>query len=389
MSIRTRYGALQCLYWMMNCVSFGYSTYFLLEAGFNAGKIGLILAAGGTAAAFIQNLLGKGVDQGHFSWKICLLVLDAIYFASCIAALLLDSKAILAAVFMLFLCAVNCFVPIASGASFYYERRGIDANFGMARAGGSLGYAIISAVIGRVTVKAGYLSVPVIGIIVAVLLAAVILMMPCEKEVLEGGDTKEKGRSIMDIVKKYPGFILVVLGCTFALSFHLLINNYLITVIENVGGDASSMGFANSVAALVEMPIMFIFSWILKKVSVQKVLMFASICYVVRSFMYFIASNVFMIYIAQLFQIGTFALLIPASVYFTDKVMEKEDQMKGQALMGCSFTLGYVIGCMSGGYIIDFLGLKMLFVAGIIFAVIGLVFMITGLERCRKNVIAS
>lgn len=383
MSIRSRYAFLQCFYWMINCVAFGYSTYFLLEAGFKAGNIGLILASGGILAAVIQNLLGKAVDQGYISWKMCLLSLTFIYAVSCVLALMVDSKGILTAVFMIFLCAVNAFVPIASGASFYYERRGIDANFGMARAGGSLGYAIISSVIGKVTVSAGYLSVPVIGIIISVLLAAVIFMMPCEKEALE--DTEDAGGSIIAIVKKYPGFLFVVLGCTFALSFHLLINNYLITIMENVGGDAATMGFANSIAAVVEMPIMFVFSFIIKKVSVEKVLILSSACYVIRSFMYLIASNVFMIYVAQLFQVGTFALLIPASVYFTDKVMEANDQMKGQALMGCSFTVGYVIGCMSGGYIIDYLGLGAVFIFGVVFAVIGFVSMIAGLMRVKRK----
>ncbi len=78
-----------------------------------------------------------------------------------------------------------------------------------------------------------------------------------------------------------------------------------------------------------------------------------------------------MIYVTQIFQATAFALFIPASVYFADQVMEKEDKIKGQAWVTSSITVGAVLGNLIGGFWIDRFGVESMLVMTASVAVTG------------------
>ena len=77
--------------------------------------------------------------------------------------------------------------------------------------------------------------------------------------------------------------------------------------------------------------------------------------------------------VAAVMQMGSFALYIPASVYYVNEVMEEQDKFKGQALMTGTNTLGGMIGSLLGGFLIDHAGVAVMNLAGLIMAVSGAV----------------
>lgn len=384
MSIRDRYALLQAAYWMVNLTAFGYGTYFLQESGFGSASTGIILALGGTAASALQNILGRMVDRGECSWRYIMVVLTIVYAVLCSGLYFCSVKFVTAAVFCFFMCAVNCFMPLLNGVGFYYERRGIPADYGFSRAFGSLGYALLSVVLGRITVACGYLSVPAAAIILSFCLLAVLFFMPCEKESRDIRDDRS-GNSILMFPSRYPGFILIVAGCTLSLAFHHILGIFMINVVENVGGDSSDMGIANCIAALVEIPVMLKFSKIIRRIPADRLIIAASAFYILRGIIVCTATSVYMIFAAQVLQAFTFAVIMLAGIYYTDDIMKEEDKMKGQALMGCSFTAGYVIGCIFGGVIIESGGVETAFAAGIVFASFGLVLVLAGFRRKKHE----
>ena len=384
MSIRNRYALLQAVYWMINLTAFGYGTYFLQESGFRSAATGIILALGGTAASALQNILGRMVDRGVFSWRYIMVVLTLIYAVLCAGLYFCSVRFVTAAVFCFFMCAVNCFMPLLNGVGFYYERRGIAADYGFSRAFGSLGYALLSVILGRITVACGHLSVPAAGILLSFCLLAVLFFMPCEKETQDMKDNGT-GSSILMFPSKYPGFILIVAGCTLSLAFHHILGIFMINIVENVGGDSSDMGIANCIAALVEIPVMLSFSRIIRRIPADRLIIAASACYIIRGIIVYNASSVYMIFAAQVLQAFTFAAVMLAGIYYTDDLMKEEDKMKGQALMGSSFTAGYVIGCIFGGIIIQSGGVETAFITGIVFAAAGLVLVLAGFRRKKHE----
>lgn len=383
MSIKARYSSLQAVYWMMNLIAFGYGTYFLLESDFTAGEAGFIMALGGAIASVVQTYLGGIVDRGIASWKMVMMILSLLYAASCILLYLFDTKALIAVTFCLFMCAVNCFIPLLNGIAFYYERRGISADFGFCRAFGSLGYASLSVVLGKICSVHGSDSVPVTGILIAIGLLIFVMVMPCEKEVVEGSD-RAKGESLIAFLKRYPGFFLIVTGCTLSLAFHHIAGNFMINLMEYTGGGSFEMGIANGISAIVEIPVMMsIVKFAAGKE--EKLIKIAAFFYIVKAVLFFFAESVYVVFAGQLLQAVTFALIIPAGVYFTDKYMAAEDKMRGQAVMGCSFTVGYVIGCLAGGFVIQMAGLKSAFIVGAFIAGAGLIASAVGIRKSRLS----
>ncbi|MDE8735397.1 MFS transporter, partial [Eubacteriales bacterium DFI.9.88] len=74
----------------------------------------------------------------------------------------------------------------------------------------------------------------------------------------------------------------------------------------------------------------------------------------------YLAGSVAMIFVAQFFQLVSFALFLPAMVHFIDEVMSKGEAVKGQALFTTIITITTVFSSLIGGMIIDASGAKML-----------------------------
>ena len=127
----------------------------------------------------------------------------------------------------------------------------------------------------------------------------------------------------------------------------------MIQIITNVGGTSADLGRLLAIAAITEIPVMFLFSRIVKHVKSSALLVVSSIFFILKAFGYFAAGNIALMTIAAVMQMGSFALYISASVYYVNEVMEERDKFKGQALMTGTNTLGGVFGSLFGGFLID------------------------------------
>lgn len=380
MSVQSKYTAMQAVYWMVYSVAFGFVTYYLLGTGIGEATIGMVTASGGIIAAILQPLTGSLTDSGRLRWKTILVFLASLCLLFNILMIFISSEVLNAVSYAGFITAVNLIVPVANGASFYYERSGEKINFGFARGTGSLFYGAAAYVLGAVSVRAGIMSVPAAGALTSLLLILILISMPCQREVCEV--RRQAGGSI---ISRYPGFFMVVAGCTLCLSFHSISCNFLIRIVESCGGDAEVMGTAIAVSAVFELPAMFGFSVIAKRFSAGMLLKVSAVFFIIKSLLFLFSSGVGMIYFTQMFQAGSFALMIPASVYYAESSMEKGDKMKGQAYMGLALTAGSFIGALSGGFLIQMAGLKQALILGTAFTVAGFILIAAGTVNKKRE----
>lgn len=160
----------------------------------------------------------------------------------------------------------------------------------------------------------------------------------------------------------------------------------MIQIITNVGGTSADLGRLLAIAAITEIPVMFLFSIIVKHVKSSVLLIISGIFFALKAFGYFAAVNIALMTVAAVMQMGSFALYIPASVYYVNEVMEEQDKFKGQALMTGTNTLGGMIGSLLGGFLIDHAGVAVMNLAGLIMAVSGAVLIALFVSR-QKSVI--
>ena len=56
------------------------------------------------------------------------------------------------------------------------------------------------------------------------------------------------------------------MGCVLLYISHVLLNNFTFQIVESKGGNSADMGFSMALSALIELPTMFFFGYMLKKV---------------------------------------------------------------------------------------------------------------------------
>ena len=196
---------------------------------------------------------------------------------------------------------------------------------------------------------------------------------------------EEKAKiSYASFFQKYSN-VLMIVAAMICLNFtHMLINNYMINIISDIGGDAGSQGSATFIQAMVELPPMFGFALLLKKFRVDTLMVFSAIAWCVKDILILIAPNMTVYYFAMVFQMFSYAIIIPASVYFVDEYIASEDRNQGQAVMGAAGTVGGLFASFIGGFLLSLLSVRATLYVGIAVAVVGVLFMLIGMKKLKK-----
>ena len=129
---------------------------------------------------------------------------------------------------------------------------------------------------------------------------------------------------------------------------------------------------------------MVFFKRIKRHFSCQLLLKIASIGFTLKIALCWLASSVTMLFIAQLFQIVSFALFLPGMVYFTGEIMSRGESIKGQALFTTMITLTTIFSSLLGGWILDIAGAKMLTFIATIATAAGAVLIIAVIDKVKS-----
>lgn len=354
-----QYCILQGSYWASFCVIYAFATVFLLSRGFESSMIGVIIAAGNILGVVLQPMVASIADRSE---KISLHKLTAMLSVIMILLLVLlyfvpNGLLAVAVLFLLTDTFLQVIQPLINSVSVYYVNQGVSVDFGSARGIGSLSYAAASYILGIVVEKFGTRSILMAGILVALVLLVTVLSMPVLSSSaasrLGEKEPEQNDAGFIVFAGRYKNFMLTLAGITLLFTFHNMNNAYLIKVIENVGGTSADMGRMLSIAAVTELPVMFLFSRISKHFKSSTLLMVSSAFFAIRAAGFMLAGNVMTMYLAAMLQIGSFALYIPSSVYYVNETMLDQDKFKGQAVMTATNTLGGVFGSLFGGFLID------------------------------------
>lgn len=362
---------------MMFCPSAGFIAFYLQGNGFGNSMIGVITAVFCLVAVILQPMAGNLCDRIKIlTWKRMIILLGLPYVLICIMMFIVKERWLIAVLFGSMYIIASIYLPMINTALFAYEREGIKLNFGVARGMGSAMYAIMALLIGNMALRFGTKIIPASGLIIMVLLLCVVSTMPpTKKSVFESEEYRQT--NIISFIRKYPYFSVMLLAVLFIFFSHNIIGTYLLQIVQYLGGNSSNLGTAMFIQAVVEIPVLFTFSFIMSKIKVGNLMILACAGYILRAVLYFVSINIGMIYITQLSQICSFAIIAAASVYFTGTSVREEDHATGQAFMTGMMSAGTVLGSLFGGAILDYVGMRALLSVNILLSVIG-----TGIAIC-------
>ena len=149
-------------------------------------------------------------------------------------------------------------------------------------------------------------------------------------------------------------------------------------------GGSAEMGTASAIAAICELPTLFLFGYIIRKFRCDLLLKTAGIFFTIKALGTLLAPGIPVFYGVQIFQMLGWGLMTAASVYYVNALMEPEDAIKGQAYFTMAYTLGSVLGSFLGGTLIDLAGVHAMLFFSTVSAFIGALIVLIFAERTSK-----
>ncbi|WP_313467824.1 MFS transporter [Carnobacterium sp.] len=388
-SLTLKYAGLQSLYWMCFCAIYGFASVFLLAKNFENQQIGVILALVNIFSVVLQPAVGFLVDQlSSLSLKKVISSIAIVNILFLIGLITVpDNPLISTALYIGVTSLTLTLQPLLNSLIFEHINEGLEINYGLTRGVGSLSFAFISFFLGRALNEYNATIIPLLCVSLYLIFLLLIVTFPATETQLSR-ETSEfysneatRPKSLLHFFKQYERFLLFLIAIVFLFGFHTIINSYLVQIMASLGGKDSDFGLSLTIAASVELPAMLGFGYLASKYKSSSLLKISSFFFVVRSLLFLGSSTVWMINIAQLFQALSFAIYVPASAYYVNKLMKKGDKVKGQTLVIGATTLGSVFGNGLGGWLLDNATVHTMLTAGMLSAVFGCLLLFYAIKK--------
>lgn len=391
-----KYAAIQGSYWPIFCSSYSFASVFLLSRNFDNAQIGIVLALANVFAVFLQPMVAVYADTTK---KISLKNLTALLalaagMLTAVRCLIPNVLSVLAVLLVLELTLLFSLQPLISALGMRMINRGIKINFGFARGLGSLSFAACSYIVGVLVERFGPEASPVVSVCCFAILIFFVYTFTKDRDtdVVKAGisdsdvgsdmtEEKQKAENIIGFFKKYRRFMLLLLAVACTFTSHSMINNYFIQITNYVGGDTKDMGFAIGLAAAIELPAMVLFTYWVKKIRCSLILKSSFVFFLIKAILTLLAPNVTVLCIAQLFQFFSYAMFIPASIYYVNQIINRTDLVKGQAFVTGAITLGGVAASLLGGWLLDAYGAGNMLTVSAAATVAGLLFAFAAIQK--------
>lgn len=388
---------IQSIYWTAFCSIYSYATVYLQKLSFSSSQVGLIIALASFIAVIIQPMIGAWTDKGH-AIRLRTAALTIVIITGLTSALMIFyevNHTVIMALYLIELLGIISTMPLLNAMIIRLTDAGGKVGFGVARAFGSLAFALGSSGLGLLIDQSSASVLPMVSVVLLSLLAVAIFAFPQSVVTKQQGAVKQQvavkqssdnaQNTFFDFIKRYPGFLFVITGLALVFVFHTISNVFLVKIIEANGGTEKQFGFALTLMASVEIPTMIFSGALIKKFGTKHLFMFAMVFYVARSTALFLSKDMMGIYFAQILQAFSFALYIPISVAYVNDRMAIFDKVKGQTMIVSATTLGGVLGSIVGGRVIDQYGIREVLLLGLTSVSIGAVLVIIGLIRNGRS----
>ena len=388
---------------MIYGITGSFASVFMLAKGYDNMHIGMTLAAANLLALVLQPFVADHMDREKgikiidaSVWMTLLMMLTGVsYFVFS------GGSFMLAAAIAILLAIHALLQPLLNSLAFRLSESGTEVNFGIGRAGGSLGFSVIVGVLGTLVEKKGEMSVPVCAEAACALLIALLFLTKHsftkmkranDLEIAEhaGGeaakaDTDDERIDLKAFIRRNKYFFIMNLGISGLLFSNAILSNYMPQIAAGVGGTTEQTGRILSLMALLEMPTMIFIGTIRKHFQSRTLIKIASLGFTGKIVVCWLAGSVGVLFAAQAFQLVAFALLMPAMVYYVNEIMSPGEAVKGQSLFTMMFTFSTIIASFAGGWILDASGAKVLTFAAALVTAAGAAVVFMSIDKVKSH----
>lgn len=352
-----------------------FSSLYLLNIGLSNGAVGMLLAIASLISVLLQPPVGALIDNSSkISTKHVMLVFSIAIAVIGLIIILHDGKDIVittalygTAVMLLMLAQ-----PFSNALGMDAINYGYPINFSVGRSMGSLGYALCSAAFGRISVMAGYKSVPFAFSLIYLVLVVLVIIYPVKKDgsVVIPQESRKKENPFLFLLK-YKRLAAMLFGLIFIYFSHVLLNAFTLQVVTLKNGTSASMGTATAIAAICELITVLLFPFYMKHIKMKNILRISGVFFTLKILCSYLAPNMTVYYGIQVLQMYSWGFIGIGLIYYVNDLVGENDKAQGQAYAGMSFTLASVLATFIGGNIIDKFGVPVMLLVGTVLAALG------------------
>ena len=379
-------------FWMAFCVVTAYAAVYLQGIGCSNQELGLVLALGNVGGAVLSPVLGARIDRNRNLRHAA--VVNVLLAVQVVLLILLrvhpQHDWLTMACYILYISALMPVNAVNLDLCVRLERAKAPLNFGFARSMGSFSFVILSTLLGVVTARWGFLTLPFAGLAVVILqfvgnrlidrdLREAEATLPAED-----APVQERSSSLLAFVKENRMFCLMLFGTIILFISHNMDGNFLINEIRNLGGDTAVMGLVAAFTAITEIPVMMFSAKLPKRWETVHYIRLSLVFFTVKILAYALAPNIPLFFAARILQAPSYALYTVLIVRYADSVVDRKDSAKAQSLAFSMTTIGSVLASLIGGAMFDTAGVRTTMLTAVAISAVGTVIALLGTFNRRK-----
>ena len=369
------YTLLQIATWGFYAVMLSYSSNVLYGFDFTDSQISLVLGASTIVAFFLQLLLAEWVTRWqNLKVYMVLLALGAVMLVGNLLVTMPQMNRAVAVGAFAVGCMVTQMIPSFTNAmGMGAIERGSATNYSIARGLGSLGYSALAYGTGILVRWRGVRMVPgvAVGVAAMLLISVIWYHIAVERNLPYFGPAKKKVDHKKGFLRHYPRNAIFLLAVTLLQFSHNLLASFMFQIMLVKNGTAAEQGISTAISALVELPVMFFFPYLMRKLRCDKWVRMAGFAMALKSLTILLATSPYGIYAAQVTQMFGYGLLTIASVNYARLVVGMGESVRAQSYLGSTGTVGSFAALSTGGVICQYWGAQTMVLVSMILALAG------------------
>lgn len=385
--LQVEYFLLHFLHWAIFAIPAGFSSTFLLAMGYSNSSVGIVTALFALISFILQPILANRIDQSSKNILMPILSVMSYLVLFCFALIFIIPPGLLAVILFVIIGSLfYSYQPLINSIIPKAKAGGYEILYGPCRAGGCIGYAITSALLGTLAMNYGVKIIMAIGAVLIVLLLLVIHMIQKIIGNIDNAvENKEADVPFHQFLKRHQLFVVLCISVVLIFYSNCITSTYLLQIVDNIGGNAGDMGKMLGFMASYEVIPMVISPLLMKKISKKVLASFSAICFVVKIAVIAMCNDIGSLYYAQALQMLGFPLFMAVMVALVGELLVGKEAVRGQALFIMAITAANILASITGGVVIDLFSVPFLLKLSIVISAIGAMIFIAVVRLDNKR----
>ncbi|MHB8961831.1 MAG: MFS transporter [Saccharofermentanales bacterium] len=373
------FGGLQWFFWSAYCTLFAFLVLYLKTRSYNEIQIGIIMSAISITSIIGQPFWGHYSDRKNTLRNVLVACMLASGFIALLIPVFIRSYFLIIMVCLVISFTENSMPSIIDSWTMNSAVHKPWIDYGLTRGLGSLGYAITAVLFGVVLDRFGYGLMFYIHFLLVLITVGFCFLVDRSNRATPELQPAAHARSpaLKFRFGESRRFLWFLVSSTLVFAGSRATATFYPLLLSQKGGDNKALGLSLSIMALSEVPVLFFSKKLLARYKDTALITLSMIFFLLRIFLHIVVSSIPGLIAVQATQALSFALFLPASVYYIKRISPPELGSTYLTIASsCYFGIGGIIGSFVGGLLIDFGGIYNMLWCGMAATIAGMLIFI-------------